>query len=85
MNFGAIWGLAFAIRSICGDTLGVPTISKIAETAGYRVAFCVAIIVFAVSAVLIIVAKKPKAFLEMQEAAGQVKKHNGIQFSAEQC
>ncbi|WP_313640557.1 MFS transporter [Paenibacillus sp.] len=74
MNFGAIWGLAFAIRSICGDTLGVPTISKIAETAGYRVAFWVAVIVFAVSAVLIIVAKKPKAFLEMQEATGQVNK-----------
>ncbi|KGE18862.1 MFS transporter [Paenibacillus wynnii] len=72
MNFGAIWGIAFAIRSIFGDTVGVPTISRIAETAGYRIAFWVAIILLAVSAVLIIVAKKPKVFLEMEEAAGLV-------------
>ena len=74
MCFGAIWGIAFAIRSIFGDTIGVPTISRIAEAAGYRIAFWVAIILFAVSAALIVAARKPKAFLEMEEAAGLVNK-----------
>ena len=69
MYFGAIWGIAFAIRSICGDTIGVPIISKIAEVAGYRIAFWLAIILFAVSSALIIVARKPKAFMEMEKAA----------------
>ncbi len=67
MYFGSIWGIIFAIRSIFGDTAGVPTISKVAETAGYRIAFWVAIFLFAVSAILVIAAKKPKKFLEMEK------------------
>lgn len=60
--FGAIWGTAFAVRSIFGDTAGVPVLSKIAETAGYQTAFRVAIVMFVISAVLVILARRPKLF-----------------------
>lgn len=67
--FGAIWGVAFAIRSVCGDTLGVPTISKIAELADYQTAFWLAIALFILSSLLIIVAKKPKLLIEIEKKA----------------
>lgn len=67
--FGAIWGVAFAIRSVGGDTLGVPVISKIAELVSYRAAFWLAIILFMLSSILIMIAKKPKLLTELEEAS----------------
>ncbi len=66
--FGAIWGITFAFRTV-GDIAGVPGISAIAGAAGYQTAFWIAIALFIVSALCMLVSKKPQAYADLEKEA----------------
>lgn len=64
--FGAIWGIAFAVKSLCGDSLGAPIVSAIASVAGYRIAFMIPAVFFVISAVFVLTARKPQAMIDLE-------------------
>ncbi|MDR0888686.1 MAG: MFS transporter [Coriobacteriales bacterium] len=66
--FGAIWGVAFGLRTI-GDIVGVPGVSGIASFMGYQGAFWIAAILLAISLVLMVFVRKPKSFADIEKAA----------------
>lgn len=68
-HFAAIWGIVFGFRTV-GDIFGVPGVSAIASASSYQTAFWVAIALFVVSAVFIVITRKPKSFIELEKKEG---------------
>lgn len=64
--FGAIWGVAFAVKSLCGDSLGAPVVSAIASVIGYRMAFMIPAVFLVLSAVLVLMTRKPQAMIDLE-------------------